>query len=177
MKTRQPPANQEHGAILLYQADDGRTKIEVRMAGETVWLSIHQMAELFQRDRSVISKHITNVYEEGELRQDQTCAKLAQVQREGAKEVERQIDYFNLDVIIAVGYRVKSQRGTQFRIWATERDHQRDEAPQGCAPDSIALEEEVIEELKTIAQEKGIPYQVLMRLLITDEIRRFKKAA
>ncbi|HAR43440.1 MAG TPA: hypothetical protein DCS07_12550 [Bdellovibrionales bacterium] len=115
------PAKQEHGEILLYQTEDGQTKIEVRMVGETVWLSTYQMAALFQRDRSVISKHITNIYEEQELRQDQTCAKFAQVQREGSKEVERQSDFFNLDVVIAVGYRVKSNRGTRFRIWATQR--------------------------------------------------------
>src|SRR3989338_7334980 len=95
MTKRQPPANQEHGDILLYQTEDGQTKIEVRMAGETVWLSIHQMAELFQRDRSVISKHISNIYDEKELNPDQTCAKFAQVQREGLNTVQRQFDYFN----------------------------------------------------------------------------------
>lgn len=121
MTDRTQPTGQEHGEILLFRTEDGRTNIEVRVVGETVWLSIHQMAELFQRDRSVISKHISNIYDEEELIPSQTCAKFAQVQREGSNTVERQIDYFNLDVIISVGYRVKSHQGTQFRIWATQR--------------------------------------------------------
>ena len=107
--------------ILLYQTEDRRTRIEVRLEGETVWLSLNQMAELFQRDKSVISKHIRNIFQEGELRQEGTVAKYATVQREGEREVTRSIEAFNLDVIISVGYRVKSLRGTQFRIWATQR--------------------------------------------------------
>ena len=107
--------------ILLYQTEDRRTRIEVRLDGETVWLSLNQMAELFQRDKSVISKHIHNIFEEGELSPEGTVAKYATVQREGEREVTRSIEAFNLDVIISVGYRVKSHRGTQFRIWATQR--------------------------------------------------------
>ncbi|RJO66023.1 MAG: hypothetical protein C4523_14190 [Myxococcales bacterium] len=107
--------------ILFYQADDGQSRIEVRMVNETVWLSLKQMAELFQRDMSVISKHISNVYEEGELEPGATLAKFATVQTEGERQVTRAIEYYNLDVIISVGYRVKSHRGTQFRKWATER--------------------------------------------------------
>ena len=105
--------------FLLYTAEDGRTRIEVRFDGETAWLSLGQMAELFQRDKSVISRHIKNVFEEGELSPMATVAKSAAVQREGDREVAREIDGYNLDVIISVGYRVKSNRGTQFRIWAT----------------------------------------------------------
>jgi hypothetical protein len=93
----------------------------VRIQQDTVWLSLNQMAELFQRDKSVISRHINNVFDEGELSRDATVAKSATVQIEGAKQVTREIEYLNLDVIISVGYRVKSQRGTQFRIWATQR--------------------------------------------------------
>jgi len=107
--------------ILLYQTEDRRTRIEVRLENETVWLSLGQMAELFQRDKSVISRHIRNVYEEGELPREGTVAKYATAQREGDREVSRSIEAFNLDVIISVGYRVKSHRGTQFRIWATQR--------------------------------------------------------
>ena len=107
--------------ILMYQAEDGQTKIEVRMEDETVWLSLNQMAEFFQRDKSVISRHIKNVYEEGELEPSATVANFATVQKEGDRTVERNLDYYNLDVIISVGYRVKSHRGTQFRIWATQR--------------------------------------------------------
>jgi hypothetical protein len=93
----------------------------VRVQQDTVWLSLNQMAELFQRDKSVISRHINNVFDEGELSRDATVAKSATVQIEGAKQVTREIEYLNLDVIISVGYRVKSHRGTQFRIWATQR--------------------------------------------------------
>ncbi len=107
--------------ILMYQTEDGATKIEVRYQDETVWLSLNQMAELFQRDKSVISRHIKNVYEEGELEPSPTVANFATVQKEGGRTVERNVDYYNLDVIISVGYRVKSHRGTQFRIWATQR--------------------------------------------------------
>jgi hypothetical protein len=108
--------------IILYQTEDGQTKIDVRIAGETVWLSLNQIADLFQRDKSVISKHIKNAFEEGELQRDEaTVANFATVQTEGKRIVERQVEYFNLDVIISVGYRVKSHRGTQFRIWATKR--------------------------------------------------------
>ena len=107
--------------LLFYRAPDGRTRLEVRMDGETVWLSLNQMAELFKRDKSVISRHIKNVFEEGELKPEATVAKFATVQTEGAKQVARDIEFYNLDVIISVGYRVKSHRGTQFRIWATQR--------------------------------------------------------
>ena len=105
--------------IIMYQTEDGLTKIESTFDGDTVWLSIDQMAELFQRDKSTISRHIKNIYTEGELTADATVAKFATVQTEGSRKVERQIEYYNLDVIISVGYRVKSIRGTQFRIWAS----------------------------------------------------------
>jgi len=107
--------------IILYQTEDGQPKIEVRMEGETVWLTLIQLTELFQRDKSVISRHIKNVFEEGELPLQGTVAKNATVQIEGGREVVRDIDYYNLDMIISVGYRVNSLRGTQFRIWATQR--------------------------------------------------------
>ncbi len=107
--------------IILYQTEDGRTRIEVQFKGETAWLSLNQMAELFQRDKSVISRHIKNAFDEGELRPAATVAKFATVQTEGSRTVSRDIEFYNLDVIISVGYRVKSHRGTQFRIWATQR--------------------------------------------------------
>ena len=111
----------QYGEIIIYQTEDGLTKINVNMQGETVWLSLDQMADLFQRDKSTISRHIKNVFEERELVRDSTVAKFATVQNEGNRQVERVIEYYNLDVIISVGYRVKSQRGVQFKIWATER--------------------------------------------------------
>lgn len=107
-----------YGEIVIYQTEDGLTKINVNMCNETVWLSLEQMAELFQRDKSTISRHINNVFKEGELDRKATVAYFATVQKEGDRLVERNIEYFNLDVIISVGYRVKSVRGTQFRIWA-----------------------------------------------------------
>lgn len=116
-----PDAVLRNSEILLYQTDDGRTRIEVAFSGETVWLSLNQMAELFQRDKSVISRHIKNVFEEGELNPDSTVAKFATAQNEGKRRITRDVEYFNLDVIISVGYRVKSHRGAQFRIWATQQ--------------------------------------------------------
>jgi hypothetical protein len=111
--------NNGHGEIIMYQTEDGLTKIEVELRDETVWLSLDRMAELFQRDKSTVSRHIKNIFAEGELSPESTVAKFATVQNEGGRDVLRQIDYYNLDVVISVGYRVKSLRGTQFRIWAS----------------------------------------------------------
>ncbi len=110
--------SENNTSLIMYQTEDGQTKIEVHMENETVWLSLDQMAELFQRDKSTISRHIKNVYTEGELDEKATVANFATVQTEGERTVSRSITYYNLDVIISVGYRVKSLRGTQFRIWA-----------------------------------------------------------
>ena len=107
--------------FLLYQTEDERNRVEVRFGSETAWLMLTQMADLFQRDKSVISRHIKNVFEEGELTRETTVAEFATVQREEGREVARHVEYFHLDVVISVGYRVKSHRGTQFRIWATQR--------------------------------------------------------
>ncbi|MGE4420356.1 MAG: virulence RhuM family protein [Sulfurimonas sp.] len=110
--------------ILIYQTEDGQTKIQTRLEGETVWLTIEQMAELFQRDRTVISKHIKNIFQEGELDANMVCAKFAHTTKHGAIENKTQtsnINFYNLDVIISVGYRVKSLQGTKFRQWATAR--------------------------------------------------------
>ena len=104
--------------LIIYQTEDGQTKIDVRMENETVWLSLDQMAELFQRDKSTVSRHIKNIFAEGELSESATVANFATVQSEGERAVSRNITHYNLDVIISVGYRVKSLRGTQFRIWA-----------------------------------------------------------
>ena len=107
--------------MLIYQSEDGSIKIDVRFEQDTVWLTLEQMSTLFGRDKSTISRHIKNVFEEGELATVATVANFATVQVEGERTVQRNIDYYNLDVIISVGYRVKSQQGTQFRIWATQR--------------------------------------------------------
>jgi hypothetical protein len=109
------------GEFILYQTEDGRTRIEVRMHDETVWLTLNQMAELFQIDKSGISRHLKNIFETGELRPEATVANFATVQQEGARTVSRTVEHYNLDAIISVGYRVNTIRGTQFRIWATQR--------------------------------------------------------
>lgn len=107
--------------LLLYQTEDGQTRVHVRLEDETVWLSQKQLAELFQKDVRTINEHIQNIYEEGELQPGPTIRNFRIVQSEGGREVEREIAFYNLDVIISVGYRVRSHRGTQFRIWATQR--------------------------------------------------------
>jgi hypothetical protein len=107
------------GQVILFKAKDGSISLDVKLRGETVWLSLNQMASLFERDKSVISRHLRNVYETGELDRVPTVASFATVQNEGGRRIERQIEYFNLDAILSGGYRVNSKRGTQFRIWAT----------------------------------------------------------
>jgi hypothetical protein len=107
--------------IVIFKTEDEQIKVDVRFYNESVWLTIDQMATLFERDKSTISRHIKNVYSDKELLPEATVAKFATVQLEGDREVERNLDYYNLDVIISVGYRVKSLRGTQFRQWATKR--------------------------------------------------------
>ena len=106
--------------IIIYQSQDGQTKIDVRIENETVWLSQNQMAELFQTTKQNISLHIKNIFEEGELSEDSTVKDYLAVQNEGSRKVSRNVTHYNLDVIISVGYRVRSLRGTQFRIWATQ---------------------------------------------------------
>ena len=108
----------EENKIIIYQTEDGQTQIDVRLENETVWLTQAQMAELFQTDRTSIVRHINNIYKVNELDRESTCAKITQVQIEGKREVNRTIPYFNLDMIISVGYRVNSKRGIKFRKWA-----------------------------------------------------------
>jgi len=108
----------DENKIVIYQTEDGQTQIDVRLEDETVWLTQAQMAELFETDRTSIVRHINNIYRIDELERESTCAKIAQVQTEGKREVKRTIPYFNLDMIISVGYRVNSKRGIKFRQWA-----------------------------------------------------------
>ena len=108
--------DKEKADMIIYMTEDGLTKVETTFDGDTVWLSIDQMAELFQRERSVIGKHVRNIFKEGELEKESVWAKFAYTATDGKVY---NVDYYNLDVIISVGYRVKSKRGTQFRIWAT----------------------------------------------------------
>ena len=111
----------EYGEILIYQTDDGQTNIEVKIEDDTVWLTQQQMSELFQTSRTNVVEHIKHIYEEGELDEISTCRNFRQVRKEGNREVTRQIPYYNLDMIISLGYRIKSVIATRFRQWATKR--------------------------------------------------------
>ena len=114
-------AMENYGEILIYQSDDGLTNVEVKIQDETVWLTQQQMAELFQTSRTNVVEHIKHIYDEGELDEISTCRKFRQVRKEGQREVAREIPFYNLDMIISLGYRVKSIIATNFRRWATER--------------------------------------------------------
>src|SRR5258706_38037 len=131
----------EGGDIVLYDDTEHGQQLEVRLDSETVWLSLMQIASLFDRDKSVISRHLRNVFATGELERDPAVAFFATVQNEAGRRVERTIEHFNLDVILSVGYRVNSKRGTQFRIWASNvlRDH----LVQGYTLNERRLESEV----------------------------------
>ena len=109
-----------YSEIQIFTSKDGKTEIEVQLDNETVWLNQYQLESLFETNRTSINRHISNIYKTEELEEKSTCAKIAQVQKEGEREIKRKIKYYNLDVIIAVGYRVNSKRGTEFRIWANK---------------------------------------------------------
>ena len=156
---------ENNGDIIIYQSEDGVTKIDVSLQDETVWLSIDQMSDLFQRDKSTISRHIKNIFVEGELQYSSVVAKFATTAADGKTY---NVDYFNLDVIISVGYRVKSVRGTQFRIWATQR--LKEYMTKGFTMDAERLKgnhggaywRELVERIRDIrASEKVIFRQVL----------------
>lgn len=136
------------GEVVLYQRDDGTPALEVRLDTDTVWLSQQQIAELFQTSRTNVVEHIRNVYAEGELIESATCRNFRQVRTEGSRQVERELPFYNLDVIISVGYRVKSKVATQFRIWATDRLRQ-------YLVDGYAINEQRLEQLGAIVQILG----------------------
>ena len=166
--------NMPKSDIILYTTQDGQTKVAATFDEETVWLSLDQMAELFQRDKSTISRHIKNVFSEGELLPEATVANFATVQIEGRRQVERNIDYYNLDVIISVGYRVKSLRGTQFRIWATNvlKEYMR----KGFALDDERLKgngggnywKELLDRIRDIRSSEKVLYRQVLDLYATS---------
>ncbi len=121
MKNKNLPIQSDFTEILLYTTPNGKVKVEIYLQNETIWLTQQKIADLFGVDRSVVTKHLANIYTENELSKESTCARIAQVQTEGERTVNRQIEFYNLDVIISVGYRVNSSQATAFRIWATER--------------------------------------------------------
>ncbi|MBS9781126.1 MAG: virulence protein RhuM/Fic/DOC family protein [Gammaproteobacteria bacterium] len=150
---------EEINNTLIFNADN-ELEISVKLQDETVWLNRQQMALLFDRDIKTIGKHINNVFKEGELDTSSTVANFATVQMEGSRQVERQVEHYNLDVIISVGYRVKSQRGTQFRIWATKR--LKDYLVKGYAINQQRLQEnqqqflQTLEDLKALAKNNAL---------------------
>ncbi|MBA3047184.1 virulence RhuM family protein [Patescibacteria group bacterium] len=115
------PSNNSFTEFLLYTAPNGKVKVEIFLRDENIWLTQAKIADLFDVDRSVVAKHLQNIFSEGELDKNSTCAKIAQVQSEGNRRVKRDIEFYNLDAIISVGYRVNSSKATHFRVWATER--------------------------------------------------------
>lgn len=177
---------EKQSQMIIYTTEDGLTKIETAFDGDTVWLSIDQMAELFQRDRSVIGKHVRNIFKEGELERELVWAKFAYTASDGKVY---NVDYYNLDVIISVGYRVKSKRGTQFRIWATSilKEYMR----KGFALDDERLKnlgggyfKELLERIRDIRSSEKVFYRQVLEIYATSidydpkaeiSIRFFKK--
>ena len=162
---------QNNSEMMIYTTEDGLTKIETTFDGDTVWLSIDQMAELFQRDKSTISRHIKNIFTEGELKREAVVANFATTAADGKTY---QVDYYNLDVIISVGYRVKSQRGVQFRIWATGilRKYMR----KGFALDDERLKnlggggyfKELLERIRDIRASEKVFYRQVLEIYATS---------
>ncbi len=157
--------------LIIYTTSDGVTKIDVTFEDETVWLTQEQMAELFQRDRSVISKHISNIFKDGELDKNSVCAKFAHTASDGKSYT---VDYYNLDVIISVGYRVKSQRGVQFRIWAS--NILKEYLKKGFAMDDERLKnlggggyfKELLERIRDIRASEKVFYRQVLEIFATS---------
>ena len=162
---------ENYGEILIYQTEDGLTKIDVNMQDENVWLSLDQMANLFQRDKSTISKHIKHIFDEGELVQYSVVENFATTAADGKTY---QVDYYNLDVVISVGYRVKSQRGVQFRIWAT--NILKEYIKKGFAMDDDRLKElggggyfkELLERIRDIRASEKVFYRQVLEIYATS---------
>jgi len=175
MNNKNPPAEQPpEGEFLLYQIEDGQTRIECRFTGETIWLTQHAMAELFQTSKQNVSLHLQNIYEEGELQAEATVKKYLTVQTEGTRQVSRQVDHYNLDAILAVGYRVRSHRGTQFRIWATQR--LREYLVKGFAMDDARLKaagggkyfEELLARIRDIRSSERVFWRKVLDIYATS---------
>ena len=164
----------EHGEIILYQTEDGLTKIDVRFEDETVWLTQQQMADLFQSSRSNIVEHIQHIYEEGELDESATCRKFRQVRMEGSRQVTRELPYYNLDMIISLGYRVKSLTATRLRQWATAR--LKEYMIKGFALDDERLKghgggdywKELLDRIRDIRSSEKVMYRQVLDLYATS---------
>lgn len=166
--------NENQGEIVIYQTDDGDTKIDVRFVDETVWLTQQQMAELFQSSRTNVVEHIRHIYEEGELDEHSTCRKFRQVQNEGGRQVSRELPYYNLDMIISLGYRIKSKIATNFRRWATER--LKEYMIKGFTMDDDRLKElgggnywkELLDRIRDIRSSEKVMYRQVLDLYATS---------
>jgi hypothetical protein len=167
--------NQDHtGDIILYQTEDGTTRIEVRFENDNIWLTQQQMAELYQTSRTNVVEHIKHIIEEGELMESSTCRKFRQVQQEGKRQVERELPYYNLDMIISLGYRIKSRTATKFRIWATER--LKDYLVKGYSLDDERLKQaggggywyELLNRIRDIRSSEKVMYRQVLDLYATS---------
>lgn len=162
-----------NGNIIIYQSDDGKTHIEVRLENETLWLTQQQMADLYQTSRTNVVEHIKHIYEEGELDEGSTCRKFRQVRNEGKKQVEREMNFYSLDMIISLGYRVKSVIATHFRRWATER--LREYIIKGFALDDERLKQlgggnywkELLNRIRDIRSSEKVMYRQVLDLYAT----------
>lgn len=165
---------EQKGEILIYQAEQGITKIEVRLENENVWLTQKMMSELFQTTPQNITLHLKHIFEEGELQEDGTCKDFLQVQNEGSRLVERRQKFYNLDAIISVGYRVKSHVATKFRIWATERI--KEYIVKGFAMDDERLKQlggggywyELLNRIRDIRSSEKVMYRQVLDLYATS---------
>lgn len=163
-----------HSEIILYQTEDGRTRVQCRFENETVWLTQKQMAELFETTQQNISLHLQNIYAEGELQMEATHKESLSVRQEGARSVRRRVDFYNLEVILSVGYRVKSSRGTQFRIWATQR--LREYLVKGFTMDDVRLKEsgggsyfdELLERIRDIRSSEKVFWRKVLDIYATS---------
>ena len=163
-----------HGEMLIYQTEDGLTKIDVNMQDETVWLTQQQMADLFQTSRTNVVEHIKHIYDEGELDENSTCRKFRQVRQEGSRDVARKIPFYNLDMIISLGYRVKSNIATNFRRWATER--LKEYMINGFTMDDDRLKElgggsyfkELLERIRDIRASEKVFYRQVLEIYATS---------
>ena len=171
---RENKAVDNHGEMLIYQTEDGLTKIDVNMQDETVWLTQQQMADLFQTSRTNVVEHIKHIYDEDELDENSTCRKFRQVRKEGNREVAREMPFYNLDMIISLGYRVKSSIATNFRRWATER--LKEYMIKGFTMDDDRLKElggggyfkELLERIRDIRASEKVFYRQVLEIYATS---------
>lgn len=166
--------NNDKGQIIIYQSEDGKTTVDVRLEDETVWLTQAQLVELYQSTKSNVSEHIKNIFEEGELDKDSTVRKIRTVQNEGNRTVKREMTYYNLDMIISLGYRIKSQIATRFRRWAT--DNLKEYMIKGFALDDNRLKgngggqywKELLDRIRDIRSSEKVLYRQVLDLYATS---------